>query len=180
METGPRGFENVGCNERDDDGEVSKESVRKEHFAKPSGSVCKRQAGTERIARFRQGYGRHLAAGQLDEGTAEEISEAHAEGRHGETGHVLIGPEVNREEAIQKTHDERAQKRGPGRDQYANQRIERGCILLIQESPDDAADTADVHDAGNSEVQVSGFFGNGFTGTSEKKRYALGDSTRYK
>ena len=110
----------------------------------------------------------------------EEISEAHAEGRHGETGHVLVGPEVNREEAIQKSHDEGAQKRSPGRDQYADQRIERGCILLIQEGPDDAADTADVHDAGNSEVQVSGFFGNGFTGTSEKKRYALGDSTRYK
>ena len=34
-----------------------------------------------------------------------------------------------------------------------------GQALLIEEGTDNAADTADIHDTGNTEVQVTGFFG---------------------
>ena len=45
--------------------------------------------------------------------------------------------------------------------------------LLIQESANDAADAADVHNAGNTQVQVAGLFGDGLTGGAKEQRDAL-------
>ena len=53
-----------------------------------------------------------------------------------------------------------------------------GDRLLIEEGSNDAADTADIHDARNAEVQVAGFFGEDFTGAAVQKRNALHDGTR--
>ena len=47
-----------------------------------------------------EGDGGHLAAGELDEGAAEEVADAHAEGGEGKTGDVLVGPEGDGEDAV--------------------------------------------------------------------------------
>ena len=56
-------------------------------------------------------------------------------------------------------------------------------FLLIQEGTDDTADTAHIHDTGDTEVQVTGLLRQDFTGTAEQQGDTLHDGTgeeRYK
>ena len=49
----------------------------------------------------------------------------------------------------------------------------RRCGLLIEERADNAADAAHIHDAGNTEVQVAGFFREDLAGAAEQQGDAL-------
>ena len=66
----------------------------------------------------------------------------------------------NGQQAVEKAHQKRAQKRAEHRDTDGEERVHVGSRggLLVEERADDAADTADVHHARNTEVEVAGFF----------------------
>ena len=41
---------------------------------------------------------------QLDQRTAKEVSKSHTKGSHGKTGHVLVCPQGNGQEAVEESH----------------------------------------------------------------------------
>ena len=78
----------------------------------------------------------------------------------GKAGDVLVGAERDGQEAVEQAH----QQASPTGEQSIGMPMARKRVhvrrrdgLLIEERADDAADAADVHDAGNAEVQVAGF-----------------------
>ena len=96
------------------------------------------------------------------------------------TRDVLIRAERNGEEAVDKPHQKRTEHRRKQRDNNGKEGIEharcRADRLLIEECADNAADAADVHYTGDTEVDITRFFGDYLTCRAEKERYALNDS----
>ena len=76
-----------------------------------------------------QGDGGDLAAGELDEGAAEEVAHAHAEGGHGQTGDVLVGAERHGEEAVQQAHQQGAQQGAEQGDQHGQEAVHAAAAL---------------------------------------------------
>ena len=152
MQSGTGVLEEVGGQQRQQDGKIRQESIGQEHLPKDPQLVGKGQGLTEIGAGGGQGDGGHLAARQLDERAAEEVADAHAEGGHGKAGHVLVGPEGHSQQAVQQTHQQRAQQGAQHRDSNGQKAVHRGHggRLLVEERTDDAADAAHIHDAGDT------------------------------
>ena len=111
--------------------------------------------------------GRYGTAGQLDQGSSEKVADANTKGCHGKTGHILIGSEIDRQEAVDQSHEQRSQKTGEKRDQNGEQRNNIRFVgngLLVQEGTNDPTDAACIHHAGNTEIQIARFFRKRFTG----------------
>ena len=159
------------CN---DDREINEEAELEEEVAEPAAGVCEGQSRLEAQAGVVKGDGGGAGAGELDEGAAEEVAEADAEGGHGKTGDVLVGSQRNRQEAVDKPHYQRAEEAAEQRYRYCEEAVHvlgRGKALFVEERADDAADGANVHDTRNTEVEVSGLLGQDFTRAAVKKRH---------
>ena len=172
----PGPAEHIGRGQSHDHCGVGQKTVGQEDFAEPAQLVREGQALAEAGAGGAQGDEGYLTAGDFNEGAAEEVAEAHAEGGHGKAGNVLVGPEGYGEEAVQKPHEEGAQQRaqqGNSHRQEPNHILSGGNGLLIHKCADHAADTAHIHDAGNAQIQVAGLFRKGFAGGAEEQRDAL-------
>ena len=81
----------VGRAQRDDDGHIGQKTIGQEQLTEPAG-VAAGETDLEEQAGVGQRDGGYLTAGQLDEGAAEEVTHANAEGGHSKAGHVLVGP----------------------------------------------------------------------------------------
>ena len=169
-------IENIGCYKRDDHREIGKKAVGEEYLAEPAELCCGGHGLAEIRARSRERDRRYLTAGKLDERAAEEVADVDAESRHGKTRDVLIRAQRDGEEAVNKTHEQRTGKRGQQRDHDSIEAVHRrggAAGLLVEEGPDNAAYTSDIHNAGYAEVEVAGLLGERFAGAAEKKRNAL-------
>ena len=177
MQSGTGVLEEVGGQQRQQDSQIRQEAVGQEHLPKDPQLVGKGQGLTEIGAGGGQGDGGHLTAGELDEGAAEEVADAHAEGGHGKAGHVLVGPEGHRQQAVQQTHQQRAQQGAQHRDSNGQKAVHRGRRggLLVEERTDDAADAAHIHDAGDAQIQVAGFLRQDLAGAAVQQGDALHD-----
>ena len=162
--------------QRNDNGEVRQEPVGEEHLPEPAQILCKRQARAEIVAGAREGDVRLVTARNTDQRSAQKHSHARAEGGQRQTRDVLIGAQGDGQEAVDQRHqrrsDQGADKRNQHRDNGNHPVPHR---LLVKERADHAADAADIHDAGNAEVQVSALFGDDLPRRSEQQRNPLPD-----
>ena len=86
----------------------------------------------------------------------------------------------DREEAVEQAHQQGAQKAAAHGDGHAERGVDHrrvGKAALVEERADDAADAADVHDAGDAEIEVAGLLGNDLTGAAEEQGDALRHGT---
>ena len=121
------------------------------------------------------------AACQLGQRAAEEVSEADAEGGQRKTDDVLVCPEGDGQDTVDQTAEHRHEDGKQERDQDAQKSAGvLSCCFLIEEARDQARNSAHVHDAGNTEVQVPGFLCQDLAGCTEKDRNALHDGALYK
>ena len=63
---------------------------------------------------------------------------------------VLVRPEGHSQEAVQKPHEQRACQTAEQGDENGRRSLGRSSGLLVEESADDAADAAHIHDAGDT------------------------------
>ena len=178
MQADARAAQDVGRDKRDDDSDIGEEAVRQENGAEPAELVRKRQLRAEAVAGGGEADGGRAAARELGERTAEEVAHTDAEGGQRKAGDVLIGAERDREEAVDQPHHKRAEERAAERNEHRERRVQRlgrGERIFIQKRADDARDAADIHDAGDAEVEVTGFFGEDLAGGAEQQRNALHD-----
>ena len=177
VQTGPGVLQEIGRQQSQDNGQVCQEAIGQENLAEPAQALGEGQGLGKIAAGGGQGNGGHLAAGELDQGAAEEVADAHAEGGHGQTGNVLVGPEGHRQEAVQQAHQQRAQQGAQHGDHNGQKaaHLVGGHGLLIEERADDAADTAHIHDAGDTQVQVAGLLGEDLAGAAVQQGDTLHD-----
>ena len=154
-----RMLEEVGGYERDDYRGVGEKAVGEEKVSDFSELRSKRKRGFKAVARRAQRYRGDVASGYLDERAAEEVAEADAEGRHRKTRNVLIRTQRDGQEAVEQTHERRAENAREQGNEHREERVYRGGVFLIEERTDNAGDTADIHYAGDTEVQVAALFG---------------------
>ena len=152
MQSGTGVLEEVGGQQRQQNGQIRQESIGQEYLTKPAAFGGEGEGFAEIGAGGGKGDGGNLAARQLDERATEEVADAHAEGGHGKAGHVLVGPEGHSQQAVQQTHQQRAQQGAQHRDSNGQKAVHRGRRggLLVEERTDDAADAAHIHDAGDT------------------------------
>ena len=93
----------------------------------------------------------------------------------------LICVKGNGEEAVDQTHQHRADNGAEHGDQDRQRRYERctGCVAshFIEKCANNTADTTHIHNAGDTQVQVTGLFGDNFTGRTVQQRDAQGNGT---
>ena len=97
------------------------------------------------------------------------VTEADTEGGHGQTGHVLVRPQGNGQETVQQSHQQGTQQTAKHRNRNSEESVHicrTACRSLIEEGADDTADTSHIHNAGDSQIQVTGFLRDDLTGTS--------------
>jgi len=177
VQAGPGVLQEIGGQQGQDNGQVRQEAIGQEDLAKPAQTLGKGQGLGKIAAGGGQGNGGDLTAGELDQGAAEEVADAHAEGGHGQTGNVLVGPQGHRQEAVQQAHQQRAQQGAQHGDQNGQKaaHLIGGHGLLIEERADDAADTAHIHDAGDTQVQIAGLLGEDLAGAAVQQGDTLHD-----
>ena len=177
VQAGAGVLQEIGGQQGQDNGQIRQEAIGQEDLAEPAQTLGKGQGLGKIPAGGGQGDGGHLAAGELDQGAAEEVADAHAEGGHGQAGNVLVGPQGHRQEAVQQAHQQRAQQGAQHGDQNGQKaaHLVGGHGLLIEERADDAADTAHIHDAGDTQVQVAGLLGEDLAGAAVQQGDTLHD-----
>ena len=106
LKTHPGLFQHIGGNQRQNNGHIGQEAVAQEQLAENPQLVRNGKAPAEIGGGGGKRDGGHLAAGELNQGAAEEVAEAYAKGSHGKAGHVLICPEGNGQEAVQQSHEQ--------------------------------------------------------------------------
>ncbi len=179
VQAGTSAVEHEGHDQCQNNGQIGQEAIVQEELGEGAELLGVGRGPVEKGAGSGQGHGGHVAVGQLDEGAAEEVAEANTEGGQGQTGDILVGPEGDGEEAVEKSHQQRAQQRachGDGDGPEGDQGL-TGHGLLIEEGADDAADGANVHDAGNAQIQVAGLLRQDLTGGAVQQRDALHHGT---
>ena len=79
--------------------------------------------------------------------------------------------------AVQQSHQQRAQQGAQHGDAHRQQAVHlrRRDGLLIEKRPDDAADAAHIHDAGDAQIQVAGFLRQDLAGAAVQQGDALHD-----
>ena len=105
MQSHARMREHMPRNKGDDDRKICQKAIGEKHLSKPSALIGKGQLGCKKRRGAAQRNGGQIAAGKLNQRAAEKVSEPHAEGRHGKTGHILISAQRNGEKAIKKPHE---------------------------------------------------------------------------
>ena len=177
VQAGPGVLQEIGGQQGQDNGQIRQEAIGQENLAEPAQTLGKGQGLGKIAAGGGQGNGGDLTAGELDQGAAEEVADAHAEGGHGQTGNVLVGPQGHRQEAVQQAHQQRAQQGAQHGDQNGQKaaHLVGGHGLLIEERADDAADTAHIHDAGDTQVQIAGLLGEDLAGATVQQGDTLHD-----
>ena len=177
MQAGAGVLQEIGGQQGQDNGQIRQEAIGQEDLAEPAQTLGKGQGLGKIAAGGGQGDGGDLAAGELDQGAAEEVADAHAEGGHGQAGNVLVGPQGHRQEAVQQAHQQRAQQGAQHGDQNGQKaaHLVGGHGLLIEERADDAADTAHIHDAGDTQVQIAGLLGEDLAGAAVQQGDTLHD-----
>ena len=176
MQTRARAFQKDADGDRQNDGEIHEKAIGEKQLAdiahvRREGQrlfVCPRDVHQRQI--------RHIAFHDLDERAAEEVAEADTEGGDGKTGHILIGFERHGQEAIEQRHQKRTEKTAKQRNEHGKKVIHIFRTALIEKAADDAGNSADIHDAGDAEVEVAGFLRQNFAGRAEQKRRSLQDS----
>ena len=175
-----RPIQEEGGRQCDHDRDIDKETIVQKQFSEHTALRCEGKLRRVELMRDRQRDGRNVRAGQLDQRAAEEVAEADAEGCHRKAGHVLVCAQCNRQEAVQKSHQERAEqtacKRNRDREKCVRV-LDRADLLLVEKCADDAGDRADVHDARNTEVQVSALFRERLACGAKEKRSRLCNRT---
>ena len=154
-----RVLEEIGGDERDDYRGVSEEAIGEEYISDLSELCGERERCFEAVARCAQRYRGDVAAGYLYQRAAEEVAEADAESCHRKTSDVLVRTQSDGQEAVEQTHERRAQNAREQGNEHCEERVHRLDALLIEERADNAGDAADIHDAGDTEVQVAALFG---------------------
>ena len=177
VQAGAGVLQEIGGQQGQDNGQIRQEAIGQEDLAEPAQTLGKGQGLGKIAAGGGQGNGGDLTAGELDQGAAEEVADAHAEGGHGQTGNVLVGPQGHRQEAVQQAHQQRAQQGAQHGDQNGQKaaHLVGGHGLLIEERADDAADTAHIHDAGDTQVQIAGLLGEDLAGAAVQQGDTLHD-----
>ena len=177
VQAGAGVLQEIGGQQGQDNGQIRQEAIGQEDLAEPAQTLGKGQGLGKIAAGGGQGDGGDLAAGELDQGAAEEVADAHAEGGHGQAGNVLVGPQGHRQEAVQQAHQQRAQQGAQHGDQNGQKaaHLVGGHGLLIEERADDAADTAHIHDAGDTQVQIAGLLGEDLAGAAVQQGDTLHD-----
>lgn len=92
------------------------------------------------------------------EAAADVVADARAEDRQGQAGHVLVRAQADGQEGVEQSGQSRGGKAAEQRDQNAEDRIRAGEGCLELQRTGKARNRADVHDAGNAEVQVAALF----------------------
>ena len=180
VKTDPGALEHVCGDDCDYNRGIGHKAVREEYLTEPAEIIRKGESGFEAVACCGKCDGRHIGTQQLDKGAAEEVADAGSEGGKRKTGYVLICTEGYGKESIDKTHKAGAEQGTKQRNKHRKERIYLaggGQGLLIEEGADNTADSADIHNSGDTEVEVAGFFGDDFTGGTEQKRNALHNRT---
>ena len=116
-------------------------------------------------------------ANDVTEEVTEEVTEANAEGGEGKTGHVLVCSEGYGEECVYEGRCERSEQTADKGNEYCENGGYCHTRILIEEAADYARDSADIHDAGDTEVKVTRFFGDYLTCRAEEKGSALNYSS---
>ena len=102
------------------------------------------------------------AASHGIQAAAEEVCDAAAENGQRQAGDILIGPEGDGQKAVNQAAQSGCQKRG---DEGQQQTDNGGGILavdLVEERGRKACNAAQIHDAGDTQVQVAGFLRQNF------------------
>ena len=152
-------------------GQIDHETVAEDQAA--DGEVPDGQGGQARdggpVGRAGGGH-RDLphAAGHGVQAAAEEVGHAAAEDGQGQAGDVLVGPEGDGEKAVEQAAQRRGQEgRGEGEDE-AEHRGGIRVVELVEEGGRQTGDAAQVHDAGDAQVQIAGFLGEDLTHGAEE------------
>lgn len=129
-------FQKVRGNQCQKHRNIGQEAVREEQLSKPPQRRSKGKRGFINKTCAGQHDRRHRGFGELDQGTAEEIAETNAEGRHGKAGNILVGTERDGQKTVKKPHQQRSGKAAQKRDQQSKEIAElTGCRsgLFIEE-----------------------------------------------
>ena len=92
----------------------------------------------------------------------DHLGQADTKGGQRQAGHVLVGPQGYRQERIDQSGQHG--KRDRAKDAQDHNQERRQAALSDHVQHEAAARAAHAHDAWNAQVQVSGFFGQDFTG----------------
>ena len=161
--------------QRDHDRQINEETVGKEDASEPTEVRRKRQTGFEQDLRLRKRKRGLTGTRKLCQRTAEKVTDADTEGRQRKTGHILVGTQSDREERVDQSHQKRSHQCATQRNEDRQRGVHHIHGVLVQECTCGTADTADIHDAGNTEVQMSRLFGDDLTGRTVEERRALHD-----
>ncbi len=154
--------------------EVGQEAVGEQHLAQHRNVLEQRQLLAEGAGRGGHGYLAH-AAGQLGQGTAEEVAHAHAEGGQRQTGDILVGAQGDGQHAVDQSAQRARQQRAHQRDQKAHHGNRRHRRLLIEERARQTGNAAHVHHARHAQIQVARLFRQDLAVGSEENADALSD-----
>ena len=156
-----------------DDGCVDHEAVAEDRLPEHAPAGEDGELGLEGLVDH--ALGRRASVEDVD---AEEIRHAHAEGRQGETSHVLVGAQADGQEAVNQAAGHRGEERANERERDAEDhvRVLRG--VLVEVGAGEAGKAAQIHDARNAEVQIAGFFRDDFAHRAVHDDRAEGDGAQ--
>ena len=125
---------------------------------------------------------RNIAAEFVSHHLADELGDSCSEGGHRKTGDVLVGPEGDGYEAEDKSGSGSCGESAQNCNKYCNKsagglRTYQGLVSVCSHESQDASH---VHDALDSEVEVSGFLGDYLSHGSEHENGGVGSGCRDK
>ena len=155
-----RAEEHIGSGEGDDHGE-------EEHHAEVLKRVgSSRERPAVQLLRADEVHGIvHLGH--------DDLHQTHTERGHGKAGHVLVGAQRNRQEAVDQAHQQTHGERTQNAQQDDQEAGKRGFADQVQHQT--AARAAHAHHAGNAEVQLAGLFRKDFAGGAVHEGRAKGE-----
>ena len=163
-------IQNAVQNDGQNDGGVNHETVVEHGLTQDAEIGEHRQFGLEGLVdhALRRGAA-------VEDIYAEEVCHAHAEGGQGKAGHVLIGAQADGQKAVNQAAEHRSSESAEQRDHDAKRHVRVGSGVFIQISACEPRKTAQIHDAGNAEIQVAAFFGDNFAHRAVHDDGAEGD-----
>ena len=108
----------------------------------------------------------------LHDDATKEVGYAHTERGDSKTGHVLVATQGDGQKAVQQSAQARKQQRKEDGDQNSDKAVHRGIIAQafdIDGFAEDAAQSAQAHNAGDTQIEVAALFGDGFASSAEKE-----------
>ena len=108
------------------------------------------------------------AAGQSVQGTAEEVGNTAAKDGQGQAGDILVGTEGDGQEAVKQTAQSGRHKSCKEAQQQCHDGNGVGSSIFIGERTGKAGDAAQIHDAGDTQIQIAGFLRDDLTKGAEE------------